>query len=172
METPPRAYCLFCLSGRENDVVSRLQRQGYRAMSPYVLHWHAENGRLVKRQDRLLPGYVFFEMDFEGEPDWAPVLAIPSVVRALSYGDGSRTLRGADAEFLAWLHKCGGTIDITRVVEEGSRIVFVSGPLKDLGGRVAKVNKNRKCVAVDIGDGKMIKRIWCSIEYIERAEDG
>lgn len=54
----------------------------------------------------------------------------------------------------------------------GSRIQFIDGPLKELGGLVVKVNKNRKQVAINIGDESLAMLVWCAIEYVEANIEG
>lgn len=165
-------YCLFCIAGGESSVVRNLNRLGYQAISPIVLKWKPVNGQLRKRPARLLPGYIFFEADQGSAPDWRNIRAIQKVLRILQYDDGARALREADCEFVQWLKRYSGVIDVSQAVQEGTKIRFVNGPLKDLGGTVIKVNKSRKQVAVNLGDESAIKIVWCGIEYVEAEKEG
>ncbi|OQB24311.1 MAG: transcription antitermination protein NusG [Firmicutes bacterium ADurb.Bin182] len=165
-------YCLFCIAGGESSVVKNLHRQGYQAISPIVLKWKPVNGQLKKRPDRLLPGYIFFETDRNNMPDWSDIRTIRKVLRILQYDDGTRALRDADYEFVQWLKRYSGVIDVSQAVQEGTKIRFVNGPLKDLSGTVVKVNKSRKQVAVNLGTESAIKIVWCGIEYVEAEIEG
>lgn len=171
MEASIAAYCIFCSTGQEKKLAESLWSAGYRALAPEVERWKPVSGGGVKKMlCPLLSGYVFFEA--EGEPDWKQIYALTPVLKPLQYEDGARALRGADAEFVRWLKSYDGRIAISRVVQVGTKIEFVDGPLCSLKGSVIKVNKNRKQVQVAIGgeDGQ-IRPMWCSIEYIEANAD-
>ncbi|HOG01112.1 MAG TPA: transcription termination/antitermination NusG family protein [Clostridia bacterium] len=165
-------YCLFCIAGGESSVVRNLDRLGYQAISPVVLKWKPVDGQLKKRPCRLLPGYIFFEAGQDNVPDWSDIRAIRKVLRILQYDDGTRALREADYEFVQWLKRYSGVIDVSQAVQEGTKIRFVNGPLKDLGGTIVKVNKSRKQVAVNLGSESAIKIVWCGIEYVEAEKEG
>ncbi len=170
-----QTYCLFCRAGQENKVMQKLKRDGFEVLSPQVMRWRPDGNCLRKTAARLMPGYVFFEA--EAKPCWPDILSYPGVLRALGYADGERALRGSDLDFVAWLKRYDGMIEISQVVQIGTKIEFVSGPLKDMAGKVMKVNKNRKQVQVAIqsdaihGEETLMRTIWCSIEYIETNAD-
>lgn len=160
-----RTYCLFCSAGQEAKVMDKLKRDGCAPLAPQVVRWKPGRGGVKKSACRLLPGYVFFDTD--KEPDWLDIRAMPAVLRPLQYDDGERALRGEDLAFVAWLKRYGGVIEATRVVQVGSKIEFVDGPLKELAGKVVKVNKSRRQVQVALGGDSLMRTIWCSIEYIK-----
>lgn len=160
-------YCLFCVVGSEEMVIKNLQRLGYRALSPIVLRWKPINGKSTKRPSRLLPGYIFFSVSTDCALDWDSIRSIQKVLRTLQYDDGCRALRGSDYEFYDWLKRYEGVIDVSQVVQEGTKIRFVSGPLTELNGTVDKVSKSRKQFAVNLGDASAIRLVWCGIEYVE-----
>ncbi len=173
MNASTDTYCLFCATGREGAVADKLFHMGYPALSPVVMKWRPVGGKLRRVPTRLLPSYVFFDAAQEQDIAWERITALPDVLRVLHYGDGARALRGGDLEFLSWIRRNEGTIDISRAVQVGSRIQFIDGPLKEFGGLVVKVNKNRKQVAINIGDESLAKLVWCAIEYVEaNMEDG
>lgn len=164
---PQNTYCLYCMAGREDEVVNSLTKAGYQALSPIVQKWKPVNGKLKKYPSRLLPGYVFFDAEPQQEPRWNYIRSLQPVIRVLQYSDGTRVLQGADQEFSQWLKRCNGNIDVSQVIQVGTKIQFISGPLKEMSGLVVKVNKNRKQVAVNIGDNSIAKVVWCGIEYVE-----
>ncbi len=150
--------------------MDKLKTLGYAPLAPLVMRWKPSAGGMGKTARRLLPGYVFF--DAAAEPDWQSIRSHDSVLSILQYDDGERAMRGTDAEFVAWLKKYDGTIEVTHVIKVGTKLEFVDGPLKEMEGRILKVNKNRKQVQLGLGDEKSLMRtIWCSIEYIEQNVD-
>lgn len=164
-------YCLFCVSGREHKVVSWLKAAGYIPIAPQVVRWKTAANVVCKSLCQLLPGYVFF--DAEEVTDWSSIQAHKDVLRVLQYEDGERALRDSDAEFVLCLKKYDGVIEISNAIQVGTKLVFVDGPLKDISGKVIKVNKNRKQVQVSIGgEASMLRTIWCSMDFIKENVDG
>lgn len=164
------SYCLFCKAGEEGRVMEMLRQRGAVPLSPLVVKPQQGRKELKRAQARLLPGYVFF--DYPGAPDWAEIRRFSSVLKVLQYEDGARALRNEDLEFVRWLKKYEGLIDVSQVVKVGTRIAFVSGPLMGMEGKVLQVNKSRRQVQVSVGqEGALFHTIWCAIEYVEENMD-
>ena len=56
-------YCVFCRTGFEAGIESRLKRRGYATLVPKIKKFKPSGGKLVEKELCLLPGYVFFETD-------------------------------------------------------------------------------------------------------------
>ena len=165
-----KVYCLYGQTGHENYFIRDLQRMGYTAFSPFVEKIRpTKDGTRVVRT-RLLPGYVFFEG--EEEPTWREVHHIDYVYRLLTYGDDTKALHGKDLEFVNWVRRHEGTIEVTKVIKEGTKIRFVAGPLCDMDVKVLKVNKSRHQVQVAVGsENSVLSTMWCAIEYLQDNAD-
>ena len=108
-----------------------------------------------------MPGYVFFDADTE--PAWNRILKDSAVLKLLSYGDGEYALRGTDLEFIDWIKKNNGIIEMSSAVKVGSMIEFVAGPLKDMNGKIIKINRSRRQVQVSFGsENGIISKVWCN----------
>lgn len=56
---------------------------------------------------------------------------------------------------------------MSSAVKVGSMIEFIDGPLKNLNGRITKVNKSRRQVQVSFGsENGIISKVWCSMEFV------
>ena len=160
------SYCLFCKGGEEGRVMEMLRQRGAVPLAPLVIKTQPGRKGLKRAQARLLPGYVFF--DYPGSPRWEDILRFSSVLKVLQYEDGVRALRHEDLEFIRWLKKYEGLIDVSEVVKVGTKIAFVSGPLMGMEARVLQVNRSRRQVQISVGDaGALFHTIWCAIEYIQ-----
>lgn len=150
--------------------MDRLTLGGIQCYSPQVHRVKADKSEKKKKLGRLLPGYVFIE-SIE-EPDWLEIRRIPGVLRILSYPDGSHALRGADTAFIAWLKRFATVIEVSLVIQIGTKIHFIEGPLKDMQGHIVKVNKKRRAVAIQFGSGDgLFQTIWCSFDYVQEKAD-
>ncbi|MEA5058562.1 MAG: transcription termination/antitermination NusG family protein [Candidatus Pelethousia sp.] len=144
---------------------------GHVAFAPRIVRWKPAANGIRKVTCQLLPGYVFFDADTT--PDWTSIRASESVLRILQYGDGEKALHGSDNQFAAWLIRHGGILEISHAIQVGAKLEFMDGPLKDITGKVVKVNKNRKQVQIALGDEtSILPTIWCSMEFIEINTNG
>lgn len=142
-----------------------LKNEGFPAIAPTVMHWTGGSAQPKKTARRLMPGYVFFDADTE--PMWNRILKDSAVLKLLSYGDGEYALRGTDLEFIDWIKKNNGIIEMSSAVKVGSMIEFVAGPLKDMNGKIIKINRSRRQVQVSFGsENGIISKVWCSMEFV------
>ena len=176
-----RRGCIFCKSGKEQDVVRRfgISFPGSRAIVPTRTRYRRTREGVFEEQVTLLPGYVFFEMEppLAGEPadGVEPALRAfcrtDSVLKLLRYSDGNWQLHGADDRFAQMLFKAGGNIGISRAYfDEGRRIRILEGFLKDYEGSVVRVNKKNKMVEVSVDFQEKRVSMWLGYELVAENE--
>lgn len=163
-------YCVYCRPGQDKNAEIRLKELDYYSLSPLEMKPRFVDGKKETHYRRLMPGYVFFEVQVNMEPDWAKIRQTSSILRVLQYGDGIRALRGDDLKFIQWLHENRGVLSASPVIQIGTKIRIIGGPLKDYEGKIVAVNKARERVAVKIGEGSLLQRIWFSVDYIEESK--
>lgn len=118
------------------------------------------------RKVPLLPRYVFFDAPDGHEPNWYRIKSQSSVQRVLRYDDGECALHGEDLEFVRWMKGVNGLLEVSQVVQVGTRIRVIGGPLKQYEGKIVEVKKRRGQVAIEISECGHFGKIWCPIEYI------
>ncbi|MDR0374885.1 MAG: hypothetical protein LBH85_04100, partial [Treponema sp.] len=161
-------YCLACFSGHERTVEDFIKQSGYKVISAIAERHVVKHGKRCKEFRSLLPGYVFMVSD--ESPAWDVLIRFRYISRLLRYGDGNMCLRGGDLKFAHWLQRHNGVIETSKVVQEGARIKIISGPLMEYEGKIVKVNKRQKCVAVQIVSEKIPCTIWLSFDFIEEVK--
>lgn len=161
--------CLFCLTGKEKSVVDRIQAfcPEIRAITMRKIKYRT--CRKVKRteEDIVLPSYVFFRAPSYSES----VLNLPreNIIRMLTK-DGDWRLHDADEEFVRWLFRYDGLLSLSKAYREGDRIRIASGPMKDMEGKIRRVDKRGLSGQVIFSfDGREIP-VWLSFELIEPLE--
>ena len=161
--------CLFCMTGKEQSVAERVQVAcpDVRAITMRKIKYRV--CKKVKRTEEaiVLPGYVFFQAPSYIEP----VLVFPkqNVIRTLSM-EGDWRLRGADEEFARWLFRYDGLLSLSQAYRDGDRIRIISGPLKDMEGRIRRVDKRGMSGQVLLSfNGREIPT-WLSFELIDRMD--
>jgi transcription antitermination factor NusG len=157
-------FCIFCKASQESKVETFLQSIGNNVITALVERNIVKNGKLVKEFRSIIPGYVFFENDFE--PDWNEICKFKNIYYPLQYSDNKKILRDKDLHFVKWLKGNNGKINISKAMEIGNKIKIMEGPLKELEGQIVKINKKQKCAGIKLeGDG-IKNTIWLSYELI------
>jgi transcriptional antiterminator NusG len=155
-------YCIFCKTGYEKEVEETLKNSGCTVIPSMIERNIVKNGDVIKTLRPLFPGYVFFE--HTAEPFWRELRKEKNILYPLEYSENVKALRNGDLEFVQWLKNKKGIVKLSRAVEEGNWIKIIEGPLKEYEGKIQKINRRRKCMAVEIGTEKIMNRIWLSYE--------
>jgi transcriptional antiterminator NusG len=157
-------FCVFCETSQENKVETFLKKAGYDVISALVERNIVKDGKLVKEIRSVIPGYVFFEN--KREPDWDDICKNRYIYYPLRYWDNTKSLKNNDLHFVKWLKGNNGIIKISKVIKIGNKVKIIEGPLKDLEGKIVKINNRQKCAGVKIGGEGINCIIWLSYEYI------
>lgn len=163
-----RVRCLFCNTGKEEQIVRLIQIKGWgKALFPQRIKTMFKNGAWTEVVFPLMPGYLFVYS--EGEADrFAGFRSLNHVIRVLTYGDGSDTLMGRDLEFADWLWSLNGRIEVMQAVQIGDRIEIVDEVFKRLHGTITKMDRRRRTVRVSLETEGTPKQIWLAYEIIEK----
>lgn len=142
-----------------------IKRSGYKVISAISERYVVKNGRRCKEFRSLLPGYVFMASDELSV--WDVLVRFRYICHPVRYGDSTLYLRGGDLEFVRWLQRYNGVIEMSKAVHEGTKIRIISGPLMEYEGKIVKINKRQKCAAVQIDSEKIPCTVWLSFDFIE-----
>lgn len=164
---PLNVYCFFCETGYEDSFDTTFKWLGLTKIEASVNRVVRRNGKEVTVKRAMLPGYVLFEADDLSFDRLSALRQRLHFLRFVSYPDGAYALRGRDLEFINWLKRQNGMLDVSRVCRVGTRIRVIDGPLKTYEGSIVEVNRKRSCVAIRVGEGSILNKIWCSVEYVE-----
>ena len=164
-------YCLHCLTGYEHQVAEHIRKLGYPSLVPVSKRLIVLGGKKSTQQRRLFPGYVFFRSGPLNADEINQVTELDYAIRLLRYDTGYYALTEQDASLISRLWQNNGVFEVSQAWREGNRIRFISGPLKDMEARIVKVNLKRSSVSVQLGEGSLLGKIWCSIEMIENLHE-
>lgn len=158
--------CLFCVTGKEQSVVDRIQtlRSDVRAVTMRKIRYRTCKKVKTTEEVIVLPSYVFFQASSYAEP----VVDFPrdNVIRTLSI-DGDWRLRGADEDFARWLFRYDGLLNLSQAYREGDRIRIASGPLKDVEGKIRRVDRRGLSGQVVLTFNGREILIWLNFEMID-----
>lgn len=171
-------FCLHCFSGKEAGAKKLIEKilaektsfesEVWIPMKEYKLK---RKGRFVNVTKPMFEGYLFilWNGDNETEFPFREIVALPGVVRFLSYDNGQKELIGKDLSFVSWIHDNSGVIRESKVMlTEGKKVHFIEGPLVGFDGNVVKIDKHHKKVTVLFEIEGKETQIDFSADFVQR----
>ena len=174
--------CFFCKSGREADVIRHFNTTfpNGEAIFPTRTRIRRTPNAAIEERVPLLPGYVFFQIT-ENEPVADEAMdavlldfsRIDSVLKLLTYSDGTWRLLGSDDLFAGLLFEAGGNIGLSRACyDKGNRIRVLEGFLKGYEGFITNVNRKKKTVEITVNLNEKKVIMWLGYELMTHVEGG
>ena len=157
-----RWYIVNTYSGYENSVKTDLERRRESMnMQDYVLQVLVpeetvevtdKKGKKKQKVNKLFPGYVFVEMNVEGEMDdhaWFMIRNTPKVTGFLgSSGGGTKPVPVPKAEMDGILEKLGIIVKPKVEFNVGDKITATTGAFANSVFEIAEVDNDKKIVVV------------------------
>jgi len=157
-----RWYIVTTYSGYENSVKQDLERRResmnmadmiYQVLIPEeTVEVVDKKGKKKEKVNKLFPGYVFVEMEVEGEMDedlWFMVRNTPKVTGFLgSSGGGTKPVPVPKDEMDAILNKLGLIVKPKLEFNVGDKVRVISGPFIDREYEIARVNEEKETIIV------------------------
>ncbi len=160
--------CLFCMTGKEQSVADQIHTACPNVRTTTMRQLKYKTCKKVKTREEsiLLPSYVFFEAPSSMEPSIE--FPMQNVIRILAMDSGIWQLQGEDERFVKWLFQYDGLLGFSQAYKEGDQIRIVSGPLKDMEGKIRRVDKRGMSGQVILSFyGKAIP-VWLGFELIQK----
>ena len=159
--------CLFCITGKEQALATLINRTQsvVKAFVAKQEQFHSQQGVKSKVEKVLMPGYVFFHSP--PEEDIEALIPRDHLIRILTTDDGVWQLYGEDERFVRWLWQYGGTLGFSKAMKEGTRIKIISGPMKDLEGKIRKVDKRGRSGQVALEFCGKTTLVWLCFDLID-----
>ena len=159
--------CLFCISGKELFVAESIERRSHFVQARAVCQTKriTKKGKTELCTNVVLHGYVMLkaiaDLDINRE------IPQEGVISLLTYSDGNWCLFGEDEEYAKWVFKNDGVIGLSKAYTIGDRITIIDGPLKELEGRITRIDRRNKNGQVTIMFGGREIKVWLGFEIIE-----
>ena len=153
-----RWYVINTYSGHENKVKTNLehrivsmnqQPKFRRVVVPTEQRIETKDGQRVQTEQRVLPGYVFVNMDMTDEA-WTVVKNTPGVTGFV--GSGTKPVPLSQPEVDRILHTGTGGERPRAIAqfELGESVKVTSGPLSDFDGEIVDVNADQQKLKVQV----------------------
>ena len=107
----------------------------------------------------------------EGEVEWLEaLLGLENGMEGDESNSGIQTNMAADMEDAVSADSCAIEVGLSQVLVENERVVILSGPLKNVEGRVRKYNLHKRVAEVEVEFMGRKTVIYLGVEIVERKE--
>ena len=163
-------YCLFCATEKCAAIArTAMELFSCRALSPRQVQHTWSKGKMIDRENALLPGYVFLYFQ-EKVPSVSVFHSMNGVIRCLCDTSNQYELAGADAQFAMMLYHKNGVIGKTSVYREGQRIRVCQGAFEGLDTKILKVDHRNSRILIEIPFAMRRVKTWVEYEIVESSE--
>ena len=123
-------YLLQCKPRQDARAVENLQRQGYACFRPLLQREKLTGGRLRKVEESLFPGYLFIQLDAQG--NWAPLRSTRGVSRLVVFSGYPLAVPAGLIEQLRERSQQTITEPAMPVLVAGEKVRITDGPFAEL----------------------------------------
>lgn len=122
--------------------------------------------------DLFFPGYLFLETEETDSARLRVLSGVDGFYRFLPENKNVQRLRNADLDIVKTILKYGGTVGIIPAeFDKDDRIVLLSGPFRDLQGKVIAVNRRNRRVNIQLDFMNGARIVDLSYEEVRKAEN-
>lgn len=159
--------CIFCMTGKERAVAKTIENQhhGIQARAASQIKRYTKGGITTLQDQIMIPGYVFVKLPTG--LDLRDLTKPDDFINVLTYSDGDWRLSGEDEEYVNWVLKYDGSLPLSKAYQVGDQIIIIDGPLKDLEGQIAKVDKRNRCGQVLIIIAGRQQKVWLGFDIVK-----
>jgi transcription antitermination factor NusG len=141
-------FAIHTRSRHEKTVRTELQRSGIEVFLPTIMRWSRWKDRRKQVEWPLFPGYCFARFDPAAT---LPVLKCSGVIAIVSAAGRPAAIPAGEIEGIRKLVSSDLQYDPCPLVEEGSMVEVVSGPLRGVTGRLVRKGAHARLVlSVDL----------------------
>lgn len=159
--------CVFCTTGREDDVARYIRQQfGHIMALPAAQMKHKSlNGKKTHERCIMLPGYIFLRTEANVLP--VNLIRTPGVIKILCEEDRAWHLRNENRSFATWVYEYKGLLEVSKAYREGQSVRIVEGPLSSREGNIVKIDRrNRNCL-LSLAFHSNFIYAWLPFEYVD-----
>lgn len=146
-------YVLHVQTGKELDILKRLESRGIKAVVPQAVvplenRVIRKGGKWINQEYVVFTGYVFIYMNY----DWAKYYAlsgIPGIINILGGGKSPTPLTAEETKFIIYLSEMLAEPSVVRFTDNDNYEI-VSGFLADYKDNIVKIKRRNKKATVSV----------------------
>ncbi len=159
-------YCVYCKSGFEEYVANAIKiKLNVEVFFPCKQMKEKRKGEWQVKEKPITPGYIFIyskkKLAFEKD------MNITNLYKILQYEDKTKELIGQDYEYALLIYKHSGCLETSKIMTSGSEVRIIDGPLKNLNGKIIKLDKHKKKAWIETVFFNELTTITLGVEFLE-----
>lgn len=165
-------YVLQVIGGKEKRVLEHLKSlklAGYRVYLPLKKLKIRKAGKFSEKLSPLYPGYLFIIGSWDLY-EIKQILGVSDVIKLVGGISNPGRLNDDEKRVIKSITGSNGVAPFSKVVNEGSKIKVISGPLKELAGRIISVDRRKQRAVVELPLLNSTIKVSLGFEYFESGE--
>lgn len=141
-------YVLQVQTGKETDILKRLESRGIKAVVPVENRLIRKGGKWIQQEYVVFAGYVFIYLCY----DWCKYYAmsgIPGIIRILGGGTSPTALSKNETKFILYLSELLCEPSVIKFTDN-SNYEVISGFLVDYRDDIVKIKRRNKKATVEV----------------------
>lgn len=161
-------FVIYVQTGREDEILYRLRKSGYRAYVPKRVLIQRKNGVYRQIPQILFTSYVFLDAEQITAEDYYKICGISGVGNFLS-----RTvpLSEAEEEYIKELCDGGGEIGISKGMLINGKLIVIDGFLKKYEHKIIRYSRRQHRATVELTLYGEPHQIVCGIDIEKRHQE-
>lgn len=131
-------------------------------MKRYQGEWH-------KEEYVMFPGYVFL-ITGRVQELYYELKAVPEFTKILGADKEMISIETKEADLLRRMENQDHLVEMSQGYIVGDQVVITSGPLKDIDGKIRKIDRHKRVAELEVAMFGRIVRVKVGIEIVEKRE--
>lgn len=126
-----------------------------------------QDGRWIKREEPLFPGYLFFISD-DVETLIKELKVVPDFTKVLGDNQEPIALYQHEIDFLQKYTNENRVLEMSCGFLEGDRLVVTDGPLKDYQGKIVRIDRHKRLAMLEMEFFGRVVRTKVGVEVVRK----
>lgn len=158
-------HALQVVTGEEEAVLRRLSGLKTKFYFPKAKRQIRRGGKWRLEEHAVMPGYLFAETEKLDADQYFRMKYMPGVIRIL----GEPTpLSEEESRWIRWLCR-EHPIELSSVYKDGDEVLIMSGPLKNLEGRIERINYRSRKAQITVKTFDVTHKITLGLDVLDHA---
>lgn len=165
-------FVLHVIKGKEKSVLNRLSLLQLEDIIPFLPKKKMkirQKGSLHDKQIPLYPGYLFVIGELR-QIFIKKITSVNGVIKFVGQKNNPSTINLEEKRLILSITTGKGIAEYSKVIKEGTKIKIISGPLKELEGKILSVDRRKQRAVVGLPLLNSIVNTTLSFEYIKESK--
>lgn len=166
-------YVLFVRGGKEEKILSMLNKKGFHAFLPRMEVIYRKQGKSIIQKKLMFPNYVFIESEMDyilfNEKLQNLRMEQSGIIKELKFdNEGTSALKEEEKQLIEELIGANKVMKHSVGYIKGDKVIVTQGSLKGLESEIVYINRHNRKAVLEISMFDQVVKLNTSLEIIEK----